>query len=121
MTFSQMVAAVAVDTPTTPNLNTVIAGFALVCALFILRAVHRLYDQGIRHEGLPKMVKELSEKLDGVVKRFDAHCKEEEQWQKDAVEANALSARMTKAAIEAAEQRLGGRIEKLHERRGKAR
>lgn len=112
----------APDTPT--NLNTIIDGFALVVSLFVLKEFSALRDWRLKNDGLPASVERLktevlrlSDMVEGFVRRFDAHCTAEEQWQKNASDEAALSAKMTKAAIEECEKRLGEQIDKFHERR----
>ena len=95
------------------DLNTIVAGFALLCALAILRAIHKLYDQGIRHEGLPKMVRELTAKLDAVVARFDAHCREEEGWQEQTRQTALSAASQTQVTLSQVETRLTDRITQM--------
>lgn len=95
-----------------PTTTEIVTGFALVCGLFILRAIHKLYDQGIRHEKLPKLVEIIGEKLDGVISRFDRHCSDEEAWQRMAtsaaerlaVEVRETAERVAKEARETAER-----------------
>lgn len=116
-------AAFSPDTAMMPSITTIIAGFALVCGLAILRAVHRLYDWNLRHEGLPAAVHnltqklgELAAKLDGVIQRFDSHCKEEERWQQDAKDATVKSANITHATLAESELRLTKQIDGLSEK-----
>lgn len=108
-----------------PTVAAIVAGFALVCGLFILRAIHKLYDQGIRHEGLLKAVQDIAAKLDGVIHRFDLHCGEEERWQAEAAEKAVRAQSHTQTTISEVEMRLTDKIEMLtklvYERRAEPR
>lgn len=110
----------APDTPQMPTVATIAYGFALLCGLAILRAVHRLYDQGIRHEHLPAKIERLStevlrlaDMVHAFTARFDAHCLEEERSQEE-TRANAIhAANVTHAAMSESETRLTDSIRVL--------
>lgn len=102
------------------SLNTLVSAFAGLLALFILRAVHKLYDWNVKNNDLPQAVRKiqatvdkLASALEGVIDRFDAHCKEEESWQVQTRENANRAAGQTQASLSESEERLQRQIESL--------
>ena len=108
------------DTPMAPNLNSIIAGFAAVVGLFILREIKKVYEWNLRNEGMPALVHELKAAVDSLVLRLNRHCNDEEDWQREVKQqfsntedSAALVAKMAHDAVLSSEARLTGQIKEL--------
>ena len=112
MTFAQA----AVDTAMTPNINTIIGGFAAVVGLFILREFRRLYDWRVKNEGLPAALHKLEQSVASLLSRLNRHCDDEERWQ-SSVETNLnKSANVAQIALSKVEENFGARFDTLEQK-----
>ena len=104
------------DTALTPNINTIVGGFAAVVGLFILKEFRRLYDWRVKNEGLPEALHKLERTVASLLHRLNQHCDDEESWQKSIEENLNRSANIAQVALSKVEETFGTRFDTLDQK-----
>lgn len=137
---------VPADTPMTPNINTIVGGFAGIVGLFILREFRRLYDWNQKNDGLPNAVRKINHALFGdeeghvglvaqlkrIADQLTAHCNDERRFWDEVRDGREAIANRAQVTISQSETRLrddftgqfeelSRKVEALAERRRKPR